>query len=68
MGCFMAYYLASGNTIKVGDSVDVPEIGVVEVMPNTVLDQAAYTSPHSGVVLLPNRTEFTIQNVDQYNF
>ena len=68
MGCFMAYYLASGNSLQVGDSVDVPEIGVVEVMPNTVLDPSAYTAPNSGVVLLPNRTEFTIQNVDQYNF
>lgn len=68
LGCYLAYYLASGNRIKVGDQVDVPEIGLLEVMPNTVLDPEAYTAPDSGVVLLPERTEFTIENVDDYNF
>jgi AI-2 transport system substrate-binding protein len=68
LGCYIAYYLASGKDLRVGDRVDVPEIGIVEVMPNTVLDPQAYTAPNSGVVLLPNRTEFTINNVDNYNF
>lgn len=68
MGCFLAYYLASGRPLRVGDRVDVPEIGIVEVMPNTVLDPEAYTAKDSGVVLLPRRTEFTINNVDNYNF
>jgi AI-2 transport system substrate-binding protein len=68
LGCYLAYYLASGKTLRVGDRVDVPDIGIVEVMPNTVLDPAAYTAPDSGVVLLPSRTEFTIKNVDDYNF
>lgn len=68
LGCYLAYYLASGNQLSVGNRVDVPEIGIVEVMPNTVLDPNAYTDKQSGVVLLPSRTEFTIDNVDQYNF
>lgn len=68
LGCYLAYYLASGNELKVGDKVDVPEIGIVEVMPNTVLDPNAYTATNSGVVLLPNRTEFTIDNVYNYDF
>ncbi|MCC8108958.1 MAG: substrate-binding domain-containing protein [Planctomycetes bacterium] len=68
LGCYLAYYLASGNTITVGDKIDVPEIGVVEVLPNTVLDPNAYTAPDSGVVLLPERTEFTKENMDKYNF
>lgn len=68
LGCYLAYYLALGNTAQVGDRIDVPEIGLVEVMPNTVLDPAAYTAKDSGVVLLPQRTEFTIENVDNYNF
>ncbi|MCD8351574.1 MAG: substrate-binding domain-containing protein [Planctomycetaceae bacterium] len=68
LGCYLAYYLASGNTITVGDKIDVPEIGVVEVLPNTVLDPDAYTAPDSGVVLLPERTEFTKENMDKYNF
>lgn len=68
LGCYLAYYLASGNEIKVGDKIDVPDIGTVEVMPNTVLDANAYTADDSGVVLLPERAEFTIDNVDNYNF
>lgn len=68
LGCYIAYYLASGNDISVGDRINVPEIGIVEVMPNTVLDANAYTADDSGVVLLPDRLEFTINNVDDYNF
>jgi AI-2 transport system substrate-binding protein len=68
IACYAAYYLASGHAVKVGDKIDVPGIGTLEVMPNTVLDARAYTSPKSGVILLPNRTEFTIENVDKYDF
>ena len=68
LGCYLAYYLASGNEIKVGDSIDVPEIGTVTVMPNTVLDPNAYVADDSGVVLLPERAEFTLENMDNYNF
>lgn len=68
LGCYLAYYLADGNEIKVGDKINVPEIGEVEVLPNTVLDPNAYTAEDSGVVLLPERAEFTAENVDQYNF
>ncbi|MDR1651061.1 MAG: substrate-binding domain-containing protein, partial [Synergistaceae bacterium] len=41
LGCYLAWYLASGYTVKVGDKVNIPEIGTVEVMPNTVLDPGA---------------------------
>ncbi|MDR3279420.1 MAG: substrate-binding domain-containing protein [Synergistaceae bacterium] len=68
LACYMAALLASGRAIKVGDKINVPEIGTIEVMPNTVLDPKAYSAPNSGVILLPKRTEFTIENVDQYNF
>jgi len=68
LGCYLSYYLASGNQLNVGDKVNVPEIGVLEVMPNTVLDPNAYTAGDSGVVLMPSRTEYTIDNVDDYNF
>jgi AI-2 transport system substrate-binding protein len=68
LACYISYYLASGHTLNVGQMVDVPEIGLLEVMPNTVLDPQAYTAPDSGVVLLPRRTEFTVENVDEYDF
>ncbi|MDR2460220.1 MAG: substrate-binding domain-containing protein [Deltaproteobacteria bacterium] len=68
LACYISYYLASGNQLHVGQKVDVPEIGLVEVMPNTVLIPNTYTAPDSGVILLPRRTEFTAENVDDYNF
>jgi AI-2 transport system substrate-binding protein len=68
LGVYLAYYLAKGNTIKVGDKINVPGIGTVEVLPNTVLDPNAYTAPDSGVVLLPERVVFTLDNMDNYNF
>jgi AI-2 transport system substrate-binding protein len=68
MGCFLAYYLASGKTFEVGSKISIPNIGAVEVMPNTVLDPDAYAAPDSGVVLMPKRQEFTKENVDDYNF
>ena len=68
LGCYLAFYLASGNEIKVGDVINVPEIGSVEVLPNTVLDANAYTADNSGVVLLPERAVFTTANMDDYNF
>ncbi|MDR3122744.1 MAG: hypothetical protein LBU16_03070, partial [Treponema sp.] len=68
LGCYLAFYIASGNKIKVGDVITAPGIGTVEVLPNTVLDPKAYTAQDSGVVLLPERVVFTLANMDNYNF
>jgi AI-2 transport system substrate-binding protein len=68
IGCYLAFYLTQGNTIKVGDKINIPDIGTVEVLPNTVLDASAKTAPDSGVVLLPQRVVFTTANMDNYNF
>lgn len=69
IGCYMAYYIAAGHDIKVGDKIDIPDIGTVEVMPNSVLDAAADDSDtSSGVVLLPERTVFTKDNMNDYDF
>ena len=68
LGCYMAYYIAAGNDVKVGDVINVPDIGEVKVEPNTVLDPNAYTADNSGVVLLPERVVFTLENMDNYDF
>ena len=68
LGCYLAYHIAMGNRIRVGDRINVPGIGTVEVLPNTVLDANAYTSSNSGVVLLPERVVFTTQNMNNYDF
>ncbi len=68
LGCYLAYYLAQGNKLEVGSRIDVPDIGTVEVMPNSVLDPKSRDLPGSGVILLPQRLEFTGANVDDFNF
>lgn len=69
MGCYLAAYMAAGNTVKVGDKIDIPGIGEVEVMPNDCLVKGAKTADkNNGVVLLPERVVFNASNVDKYNF
>lgn len=69
LGCYFAAYLAAGNTVKVGDTINVPGIGDCSVIANDQLvagDKTADTN--NGVVLLPERVEFTKDNIAQYNF
>ena len=68
ISCYLAYWAATGHSMKVGDTIDIPTIGTVKVEPNTVLDPKAYTANDSGVVLLPERAVFTKENMDKYNF
>lgn len=69
MGCYMADYIASGNEVKVGDKVTIPDIGIVEVMPNSILDPKANDSDtSSGVILIPERTVFTKDNMNNFDF
>jgi len=65
---YLSNYLAQGNDIKVGDKVDIPGIGTVELMNNSVLDPDAKDSKDSGVIIMPERTVFTKDNADNYNF
>lgn len=69
LGCYLAAYLAAGNEVKVGDKINVPGIGEVEVMPNDCLVEGAPTADkNNGVVLLPERTVFNKDNMNDYNF
>ena len=69
MGCYLTAYLAAGNTVKVGDKINIPEIGEVEVMPNDCLVEGAQTAEeNNGVVLMPERLVFNKDNVANYDF
>lgn len=69
MGTYLAAYLAAGNEVKVGDVVDIPQIGKVTILENNQLNPSAKTAAkNNGVVLLPERLVFTKENVDNYNF
>jgi ABC-type sugar transport system, periplasmic component len=69
MGCYLAAYVAAGNTVKVGDKINIPSIGEVEVKANDCLVPGAKTADkNNGVVLLPERVVFSAANMDKYNF
>ena len=69
LGCYFAAYIAAGNTIKAGETVDVPGIGSVDVVSNgDLVDGQATAAENNGVVLLPERVVFTADNVKDYNF
>ena len=69
IGCYLAAYLAAGNEVHVGDKINIPDIGEVEVMPNDSLVEGASTAEvNNGVVLLPERTVFNADNMNDYNF
>mgnify|MGYP001191718567 CR=1 FL=1 len=69
MGCYMANYIASGNKVKVGDKIKIPDIGTVQVMPNSIINPSASDKDtSSGVILLPQRVIFTKENMNNYNF
>ena len=59
----------SGNTVKVGDVVNVPGIGDVTILANGDLVAGQETAAeNNGVVLLPERVVFTAENVANYPF
>ena len=55
--------------MKVGDSIDIPEIGSCEVLANESISAGAATgAENNGVVLLPERLVFTAENMNNYDF
>ena len=68
MGCYCAAYIAAGNTVKVGDTISIPEIGDVTVEANDSIAEGVETAEeNNGVVLLPERLIFTSENMNDYN-
>lgn len=69
MGCYLAAYVAAGNEVKVGDKVSIPGIGDCEILANDCLTEGDTTAAtNNGVVLLPETTVFSADNVNDYNF
>jgi AI-2 transport system substrate-binding protein len=69
MGCYVAAYMAAGNSVKVGDVISIPGIGDCEVLPNDCLSEGAVTADaDNGVVLLPEDVIFTAENMNNYDF
>lgn len=67
LAVYIAYYLAQGNELKVGGTIEVPEMGEVKVEPNTVQGYE-YEAEDSGIIILPERIVFTKENTRDYDF
>lgn len=67
LSVFIANELVKGATYAVGDKIEVPGIGTVEVSPNSVQGYE-YEAENNGIILLPERTVFTAENIDNFDF
>lgn len=67
LSVFIANELVKGAVYKVGDKIEVPGIGTVEVSPNSVQGYT-YEAENNGIILLPERTVFTAENIDNFDF
>jgi AI-2 transport system substrate-binding protein len=67
LSVFVANELVQGKTFKVGDKIEVPGVGTVEVSANSVQGYD-YEADNNGIILLPERTVFTADNIDNFDF
>ena len=64
---YIANELVNGKKFVVGEKMNIPGIGLVEVSSNKVQGYE-YDSPGNGIILLPERVVFTKNNIDEYDF
>lgn len=67
LSVYIADQLVNGASWKVGDTIDVPGVGTVEVSANAVQGYE-YEAEGNGVILLPERTVFNAENIDNFDF
>ncbi|MGD6855737.1 autoinducer 2 ABC transporter substrate-binding protein LsrB [Bacillus infantis] len=67
LAVYIAYHLAQGNDLKVGDKLEVPDLGEVTVEPNSIQGYD-YEADDSGIIVLPERIVFTKENTGDYDF
>lgn len=67
LSVFVANELVKGAEWSVGDTLDVPGIGTVEISPNAVQGYD-FEAENNGIILLPERTVFTAENIDNFDF
>ncbi|MGY0399932.1 MAG: autoinducer 2 ABC transporter substrate-binding protein LsrB [Ostreibacterium sp.] len=64
---YIADHILKKGAMQVGDSLNIPEVGTVKVSKNKVQNYQ-YEEKGSGIVIMPKRTIFTKENIDNYDF
>ncbi|MGF1725341.1 autoinducer 2 ABC transporter substrate-binding protein LsrB [Photobacterium nomapromontoriensis] len=63
----VAHALIRSGDMNVGDTLDIPQIGKIVVSPNAVQGYD-YEAKGNGIVVMPERTVFHIDNIDKHDF
>ena len=64
---YVSAHLVENGPMSVGDRLDVPGVGTIEVSPNSVQGYD-YEADGNGIILLPERQVFTKENIDNFDF
>ncbi|PIE07234.1 MAG: autoinducer 2 ABC transporter substrate-binding protein LsrB [Rhodobacterales bacterium] len=67
LSVFIANELVKGAVWNKGDVIEVPGVGSVTVSENAVQGYD-YEADNNGIILLPERTVFTAENIDNFDF
>lgn len=64
---YVADHVLKNGPMKVGDKLDIPGVGTVEVSAYKVQGYDC-EADNNGIILLPERTVFTKDNIDNFDF